>query len=133
LEVEVVIQVENLDQSRVEILRDERLQDADALRRGSPERGLPTYGDIPVDTVSWMQEIRARLLEIWKAATEPTPESAVFITNLPYYYGDNENPSPAGMGSFFPSINPRVPILGDPTIADIVYCLQTYDTVPRQI
>ena len=105
----------------------------DANVPDSPERGLPTYGDIPVDTVSWMQEIRDRLLEIWKAATEPTPESAVFITNLAYYYGDNENPSPAGMGSFFPSINPRVPILGDPTIADILYCLQTYDTVPRQI
>jgi hypothetical protein len=29
-----------------------------------------------------MKEIRDRLVEIWNAATEPTPESAVLITNL---------------------------------------------------
>jgi len=99
----------------------------------SPEKGLPSYSDIPVDTVPWMKEIRDRLIEIWNAATEPTPESAVLITNLAYYYGDNDNPSPAGMASFFPSVNPRVPILGDPMIADLTYCFQTYDSVPRQI
>jgi len=37
------------------------------------------------------------------------------------------------MGSFFPSLKPRVPILGDPMIGDLIYCIQTYDTVPRQI
>jgi hypothetical protein len=99
----------------------------------SPEKGLPSYSDIPVDTVPWMKGIRDRLIEIWNAATEPTPESAVLITNLAYYYGDNDSPSPAGMASFFPSVKPRVPILGDPMIADLIYCFQTYDSVPRQI
>jgi len=99
----------------------------------SPEKGLPSYSDIPVDTVPWMKEIRDRLIEIWNAATEPTPESAVLITNLAYYYGDNDSPSPAGMASFFPSVKPRVPILGDPMIADLIYCFQTYDSVPRQV
>jgi hypothetical protein len=99
----------------------------------SPKRGLPSYSDIPVDTVPWMKEIRDRLLEIWNAATDPTPESAVLITNLAYYYGDNDSPSPGGMASFFPSVKPRVPILGDPMIADLIYCFQTYDSVPRQI
>jgi hypothetical protein len=99
----------------------------------SPQKGLPSYSDIPVDTVPWMKEIRDRLLEIWNAATEPTPESAVLITNFAFYYGDNDSPSPAGMGAFFPSLNPRVPILGDPMIDDLRYCFQTYDTVPRQI
>jgi hypothetical protein len=31
------------------------------------------------------------------------------------------------------SLKPRVPILGDPMIDDLLYCLQAYDTVPRQI
>ena len=80
-----------------------------------------------------MKEIRDRLIEIWNAATEPTPESAVLITNFAFYYGDNDSPSPTGMASFFPSVKPRVPILGDPMIADLIYCFQTYDSVPRQI
>ena len=74
----------------------------DANVPDSPEKGLPSYSDIPVDTVSWMKEIRDWLLGIWNAATEPTHESAVLITNLAYYYGDKDQPSPGGMGSFFP-------------------------------
>ena len=99
----------------------------------SPQKGLPSYSDIPVDTVPWMKEIRDRLLEIWNAATQPTPESAVLITNFAFYYGDNDSPSPAGMGAFFPSPNPRVSVLGDPMMDDLRYCFQSYDTVPRQI
>ena len=99
----------------------------------SPQKGLPPYSDIPVDTVLWMKEIRDRLLEIWNATTEPTPESAVLITNFAFYYGDNDSPSPTGMGAFFPSLKPKVPILGDPMIDDLRYCFQNYDTVPRQI
>jgi hypothetical protein len=98
-----------------------------------PEKGLKSYSDVPVDTVPWMKEIRDRLVEIWSAATEPTPESAVLITNFAFYYGDNDSPSPTGMGAFFPSLNPRVSVLNDPMIADLIYCLQTYETVPRQI
>ena len=98
-----------------------------------PEKGLSSYSDIPVYTVPWMKEIRDRLVEIWTTATEPTTESAVLITNFAFYYGDNDSPSPTGMGAFFPSPKPRVPVLGDPMIADLKYCLQTYDTVPRQI
>jgi hypothetical protein len=98
-----------------------------------PEKGLPSYSNIPVDTVPWMKEIRDCLVEIWNSATGPTPESAVLITNFAFYYGDNDSPSPTGMGAFFPSLKPRVPVLGDPMIADLIYCLQTYDTVPRQI
>jgi hypothetical protein len=99
----------------------------------SPKKVLPSYSDIPVDTVPWMKEIRDRLLEIWNPATEPTPESAVLITNFAFYYGDNDSPSPTGMAAFFPSPNPRVPIFGDPMIDDLRYCFQTYDMVPRQI
>jgi hypothetical protein len=99
----------------------------------SPQKGLPSYSDIPVDTVPWMKEIRDRLAETWNAATESTPESAVLITNFAFYYGDNDSPSPTGMVAFFPSLKPRVPILGDPMIDDLRYCLQNYDTVPRQI
>jgi hypothetical protein len=98
-----------------------------------PEKGIPSYSDIPVDSVPWMKEIRDRLVEIWDAATELTPESAVLITNFAFYYGDNDSPSPTGMCAFFPSPKPRVPVLDEPMIADLIYCLQTYDTVPRQI
>jgi hypothetical protein len=109
----------------------------DANVPDSPPHGLPSYDHIPIETAPWMVEIRDRLLSIWEEATGQTPESAVMITNFAFYYGDNENPSPTGMGAFFPSLNPRVPILGDPggdpMIADLIYCLQTYDTVPRQI
>ncbi|MBB5340856.1 hypothetical protein [Tunturiibacter gelidoferens] len=99
----------------------------------SPQKELPSYSDIPVDTVPWMKEIRDRLIEIWAAATVPTPESAVLITNFAFYYGDNDGPSPTGMAGFFSSPKPRVPILGDPMIDDLIYCFQNYDTVPRQI
>jgi hypothetical protein len=105
----------------------------DANVPDSPQKGLPSYSDIPVDTIPWMKEIRDRLVEIWNAATEPAPESAVLITNFIFYYGDHDSPSPTGMGAFFPSLKPRAPILGDPIIGDLIYCLQTYDTVPRQI
>jgi len=109
----------------------------DANVPDSPPKGLPSYDYIPIETAPWMVEIRDRLLSIWKESTGQTPESGVIITNFAFYYGDNESPSPTGMGAFFPSLNPRVPILGDPEsdpmIADLIYCLQTYDTVPRQI
>jgi hypothetical protein len=55
------------------------------------------------------------------------------VTNFAFYYGDNDSPSPSGMGSLFPSLNPRVPVIDEPMIADLLYCIQTYDTVPRQI
>jgi hypothetical protein len=80
-----------------------------------------------------MKEIRDRLVETWNAATEPTPESGVVITNFAFYYGDNDTPSPTGMAAFFPSPKPRVPILDYAMISDLKYCIQTYDTVPRQI
>lgn len=105
----------------------------DANVPDSPEKGLPSYSDIPVDTLPWMKEIRDRLVEIWDAATAPTPESAVLITNFAFYYGDNESPSPTGMGAFFPASNPRVPLPEASILSDLMYCLQTYDTVPRQI
>ena len=73
----------------------------DANVPDSPQKGLPSYSHIPIETTPWMQEIRDRLMEIWDAATEPTPESAVVITNFAFYYGDNDSPSPAGMGAFF--------------------------------
>jgi hypothetical protein len=100
----------------------------------SPQKGLPSYSYIPIDTVPWMKEIRDRLIETWNAAAEPTPESGVLITNFAFYYGDNDGPSPTGMGAFFPSLKPRVPIPGgDPIIDDLIYCILGYDTVPRQI
>lgn len=105
----------------------------DANVPDSPQKGLPSYSDIPVDTVPWMKEIRDRLVEIWNAATAPTPESAVLITNFAFYYGDNVDPSPGGMGAFFPSQKPRVRIPDDLMVGDLMYCLQNYDTVPRQI
>lgn len=99
----------------------------------SPKKGLPSYSQIPIETAPWMQDIRDSLTKIWDVATGPTPESAVVITNFAFYYGDNDNPSPAGMGAFFPSPKPRVPVPNDPMMADLAYCFQTYDTVPRQI
>jgi hypothetical protein len=99
----------------------------------SPQKGLPSCSYIPVDTVPWMKEIRDRLVEIWNVGTKPSHESAVMITNFAFYYGDNDSPSPTGMGAFFPSLRPRVSILGDTMVGDLIYCIQTYDTVPRQI
>jgi hypothetical protein len=99
----------------------------------SPPKGLPSYSRIPIETTPWMQQIRDSLMEIWNAATKPTPDSAVVITNFAFYYGDNDSPSSAGMGAFFPSPKPRVPVPNDPMMADLAYCFQTYDTVPRQI
>ena len=99
----------------------------------SPQKGLPSYSNIPIDTVPWMKEIRDFLVETWNTATEPTPESGVLITNFAFYYGDNDRPSPTGSAAFFPSLKPRVPILDDQMIRDLIYCILTYDTVPRQI
>jgi len=99
----------------------------------SPPTGLPSYSHIPIETTPWMQEIRDRLVEVWDAASEPTPESAVLITNFAFYYGDNDSPSPAGLGAFFPSPKARVPVPDDPMMADLAYCFQNYPLVPRQI
>jgi len=96
-------------------------------------KDVPAYSDIPVETFPWMTEIRDRLVSIWDGAAEPSAESAVFVTNFAFYYGNEEDPSPIGMGSFFLSPKPRVPLLSDPMIEDLIYCLQHYDQVPRQL
>lgn len=105
----------------------------DANVPDSPPKGLSSYENIPIETAPWMVEIRDRLVSIWNDATEPTSESAVFITNFAFYYGDNDSPSPTGMGAFFPSLKPRMSILGDPMIEDLKYCFLNYDKVPRQL
>jgi hypothetical protein len=96
-------------------------------------KDVPAHSGIPVETFPWMKEIRDRLVSIWSDATEPSAESAVFLTNFAFYYGSEEDSSPTGMGSFFPSLKPRVPVVGDPMIEDLRYCLQHYDQVPRQL
>jgi hypothetical protein len=96
-------------------------------------KDVPAYSDIPVETFPWMTEIRDRLVSIWNVATEPSAESAVFVTNFAFYYGNDVDPSPTGMGSFFPSLKPRVSVLGDPMIEDLIYCFRFYDQVPRQL
>jgi hypothetical protein len=105
----------------------------DANVLDSPPKGLPSYDHIPIETTLWMVEIRDRLVSIWTEASEQSPESGVLVTNFAFYYGDNESPSPTGMCAFFPSPKPRVPILGDPMLADVEYCLRNYDKVPRQL
>jgi len=96
-------------------------------------KDVSAYSDIPVETFPWMTEIRDRLVSIWNVATEPSAESAVFVTNFAFYYGNDVDPSPTGMGSFFPSLKPRVSVLGDPMIEDLIYCFRFYDQVPRQL
>ncbi|MGB7589611.1 MAG: hypothetical protein WBO19_00040 [Terriglobia bacterium] len=96
-------------------------------------KDVPAYSDIPVETFPWMTEIRDRLVSTWNGSIEPSAESAVFVTNFAFYYGNEEDPSPTGMGSFFPSVKPRVSLLGNPMIEDLIYCLRYYDQVPRQL
>jgi hypothetical protein len=48
-------------------------------------------------------------------------ESAVSVTNLAFHYGSDDEPSPAGMCSFFPSLKPQVPIVNEPMIQDLIY------------
>jgi hypothetical protein len=97
----------------------------------------PAYSSFPVETFPWMTEIRDRLVSGWNDASEPSSESAVFITNFAFYYGNDEEPSPTGMCSFFPSLKPKVSLLGDPMIEemidDLMYCLLHYAEVPRQL
>ena len=95
--------------------------------------GVPPHGDLPVDNFPWMKAIRDGLVDLWQATEQPSAESAVFITNFAFYYGDDDEPSPVGMGSFFPSLNPRVPIVDEPMIQDLLHCVQLYAEVPRQI
>ena len=95
--------------------------------------GIPGYSDFSIDAVPWMKEIRDGLVAIWQASEQASSESAVFVTNLAFYYGSNDEPSPTGMGSFFPSLKPQVPIVNEPMIQDLIYCLKFYAEVPRQI
>ena len=95
--------------------------------------GIPGYSDFSIDAVPWMKEIRDGLVAIWQASEQASSESAVFVTNLAFYYGSNDEPSPNGMGSFFPSLKPQVPIVNEPMIQDLIYCLKFYAEVPRQI
>jgi hypothetical protein len=94
---------------------------------------LLAYSNIPVETFPWMTEIRDRLVSIWNVATAPSPESAVFVTNFAFHCGNEKDSSPTGMASFFPSPKPRVSVLSDPMIEDLIYCLRYYDQVPRQL
>jgi hypothetical protein len=96
-------------------------------------KDVPAYSDIPVETFPWMAEIRDRLTSIWNDAAEPSAESAIFVTNFAFYYGNEEDPSPIGMGSFFLPPKPRVQLLDGPMVEDLIYCLQHYDEVPRQL
>jgi len=93
----------------------------------------PAYSSIPVETFPWMTEIRDRLVSSWNDASEPSSESAVFITNFAFYYGNEEEPAPTGMCSYFPSLKPKVSVLGNPMIDDLMYCLLHYALVPRQL
>ena len=95
--------------------------------------GTTGHFDLLVDDLPWMKEIRDGLVNLWQTAGQPSAESGVFVTNLAFYYGGDEEPSPAGMGSFFPSLKPRVPIVQEPMIQDLIYCLQNYAEIPRQI
>ena len=95
--------------------------------------GQPPHGDLPVDDFPWMREIRDGLVGLWQASEQSSAESAVFITNFAFYYGDDDEPSPVGMGSFFPSLNPRISVVDEPMIQDLFHCLRFYAEVPRQI
>jgi len=105
----------------------------DANVPASFSKDAPAYSSIPVEIFPWMTEIRDGLVARRNTSTEPSPESAVFVTNFAFYYGNEDDPSPTGMASVFPSPNPRVPLLDAPMIEDLIYCLQHYDQVPRQI
>ena len=72
-----------------------------------------------------MKEIRDGLVAIWPASEQASSESAVFVTNLAFYYGSNDEPSPAGMGSFFPSFKRRSD-WNEPMTQDLIYCLKFY-------
>jgi hypothetical protein len=95
--------------------------------------GAPAYGDLPVDQFPWMKEIRDGLVNLWESAGQASPESAVFVTNFAFYYGEDDQPSPIGMGSFFPSPTARVPLVNDMMLQDLLNCLRFYAEVPRQI
>jgi hypothetical protein len=105
----------------------------DANVPASFPKDVPAYSSIPVERFPWMTEIRDGLVTRRNASTDPSPESAVFVTNFAFYYGNEDDPSPTGMASVFPSANPRVPLLDARLVEDLIYCLQHYDQVPRQL
>ena len=75
----------------------------DANVPASFPKDVPAYSSIPVERFPWMTEIRDGLVTRRNASTEPSPESAVFVTNFAFYYGNEDDPSPTGMASVFPS------------------------------
>jgi hypothetical protein len=60
--------------------------------------GVPGYSPIPVGTFPWVDEVRDGLNARWNALHGKTAETGVILTNFPYYYGNNEEPSPIGIG-----------------------------------
>jgi len=95
--------------------------------------GVPGYSPIPAGTFPWVDEVRDGLNARWNASHGKTAETGVILTNFPYYYGNNEEPSPIGIGGGVFSPKPSAPINDRRAIEDLFYCLQHYDHIPRQI
>lgn len=95
-------------------------------------RDAPPYGNLPVNTYPWMEEIRDGLQDRWARTTEPTPETVVSVTNHPAHFGNDRDAAPIGVCALFASPNPRSPITDRQMMDDLVYCLQRYTLIPRQ-
>jgi hypothetical protein len=95
--------------------------------------GAPGYSPIPVGTFPWVDEVRDGLNARWNFLHGKTAETGVIFTNFPYYYGNNEEQSPIGIGGGVFSPKPSAPINDQRAIEDLFYCLQHYDHVPRQL
>jgi SEC-C motif len=95
-------------------------------------KSAPAYGLIPIETYPWMKEIQEGLNGRWAKLIEPTPETAVCITNYASYFGNEQDAAPIGVCGLFPSPRPRAAIADARMLDDFLYCLRYYTTIPRQ-
>jgi len=63
----------------------------------------------------------------------PLAGSGVFVANLAFTMATMMSPLQQAWAASFPSLKPRVPIIQEPMIEDLIHCLCCYAEVPRKI
>jgi hypothetical protein len=96
-------------------------------------RGPSGHLRFPVAPFPWLREIEDELALRRSLLEGKTPETSVYVTNLPFYYGNDEAPAPTGMCAVFPSLTPNVAFSENETLEDLQYCLASYGKIPRQV
>ena len=96
-------------------------------------RGPSGHLCLPIAPFPWLREIEDELALRRSLLEGKTAETSLYVTNLPFYYGNDVDPSPTGMCGVFPSLKPNVAFSENEAMENVQYCLRSYGEIPRQV